>query len=465
MPPLRKQARGKGSRNVNTPKRFKNGACVNTPILATPTTRGASSSGARDDRETPDPTTISETTKQLSNKEKFDYLAGKMDHLMTIVTALTNCMKVRKRNIVDNLSMDDEGEEAAGSDSEGDGGEMAEGGYSTEDDDINPALFESENKRYKALASELDSVKKMVSDLKDAIELFTSGPSQRQGASKDKGSNDRIKHYDEKIKHITDQMENDKQELKTILDETKNEMKQAVSAIQNSGNIPRQLDTRQPQPQTQQQQHGQPQQQQTLPLSDPSQNSYVPGNSTSGNYSEHFLNRMRSFRSTNLIIFNLSETEDERVNLMSQRYIDEQEIGTILEDIGDDDMGSNMNLMSKVVEITRLGRKSEGKIRPVRVRFESVYYRDAAVMNGFRLKYRDDYFNKVKMCKDLIREDREKAKAEYERKKQLKLANANGENRPVADSDQTTPISEINRPVAASEDQVLPRQAGQINIT
>ena len=128
-------------------------------------------------------------------------------------------------------------------------------------------------------------------------------------------------------------------------------------------------------------------------------------------------------------------------------------------------MGSNMNLMSKVVEITRLGRKSEGKTRPVRVRFESVYYRDAAVMNGFRLKYRDDYFNKVKMCKDLIREDREKAKAEYERKKQLKLANANGENRPVANSDQTTPISEINRPVAASEDQVLPRQAGQINIT
>ena len=148
-----------------------------------------------------------------------------------------------------------------------------------------------------------------------------------------------------------------------------------------------------------------------------------------------------------------------------QKYIDEQEVGTILEHIGDDDRGVSMNLMSKVVEITRLGRKSDGKIRPVRVKFESEYYRDVAVMNGFRLKYREDYFNKVKMCKDLIREDREKAKAEYERKKQLKLAATNGENRPVANLDQTTPISEVNRPVAIGEDQVHPRQVGQINIT
>ena len=170
---------------------------------------------------------------------------------------------------------------------------------------------------------------------------------------------------------------------------------------------------------------------------------------------------MRSFRENNIILFNLSETEDEQVIGMSQNYIDEYEVGRMLDYIEDE----GMNLKSKVVEITRLGRKSIGKTRPVRVRFESVFYRDVAVMNGFRLKYMEDDFNKVKICKDLIREDREKAKLEYERKKQLKLLTANGENRPVVNLEQTTPITENNSQIATGEDQVLPRQVGQINIT
>ena len=457
MPPLRKQTRV--NRKVNTPKRFKNGACV-TPIIETPT-RGATASnpGATADRQTLDPLTIRETTKQLSNKEKFDYLAGQMDKLMRVMTVLTNCVKGRNNNIVNNLSSNAE-DEGAGSEDEGEGGDTVEGGDGIQDEYISPALFDIDNRRYNALVNEINTVRKIVDDLKDAIDIFTSGASHNKNTSMDKHNHDRFKKYDEKIKHITDQMENDKQELKTMLNETKDEIKQAVSNIQNSGNIPKQIDARQPQVP---QQHEQQQQQQTLV--NPVSNADVQRNTELGNYSEYFLNRMRAFRSTNLIIFNLSETDDEWVDGLSQKYIDEQEVGTILEEIGDDDRGKSMNLMSKVVEITRLGRKSDGKIRPVRVKFESEYYRDVAVMNGFRLKYREDYFNKVKMCKDLIREDREKAKAEYEKKKQLKLAATNGENRPVANLDQTTPISEVNRPVAIGEDQVHPRQVGQINIT
>ena len=76
--------------------------------------------------------------------------------------------------------------------------------------------------------------------------------------------------------------------------------------------------------------------------------------------------------------------------------------------------------------------------------------------------------DRVPLCrfsKDLIREDRDKAKAEYERKKQLRIANANGENRPVANSDPITPITEINRPVTTGGDQVHPPQVGQMSIT
>ena len=60
MPPLGKQTRA--NRTVKTPKRYKNGACVNE-ILETPT-RGAMRvmGSARVDRETPVPPTISETT-------------------------------------------------------------------------------------------------------------------------------------------------------------------------------------------------------------------------------------------------------------------------------------------------------------------------------------------------------------------------------------------------------------------
>ena len=296
MPPLRKQSRV--NRPARTPKRFKNGACV-TPIVETPRGATASNSGASANRQTSDPLTISETTKHLSNKEKFDYLAGQMDKLMSVMTLLTNCVKGRNNNIVNNLSSNDEAE-GEESEEEGEGREIVEGGCGIQNDYINTALFDIENQRYNALVSEINSVKKTVDDLKVAIDIFTNGGSHNKNASLDRNSHDRFKKYDEKIKHITDQMENDKQEIKTMVNDTKNEIKQTLSDFHNSGNIPRQIDNRQPQV-PQQQQHDQQQQQQTIADAVPT--THCPSNTDLGNYSEHFLNRMRAFRSTNLIIY------------------------------------------------------------------------------------------------------------------------------------------------------------------
>ena len=127
-----------------------------------------------------------------------------------------------------------------------------------------------------------------------------------------------------------------------------------------------------------------------------------------------------------------------------------------------------MNLRSNVVEMTRLGWKSEGKIRPLKVRFESQYHREVAVWNGFRIKYINDYehLKKVKISRDLIRDDRDKAKIEYEKKKQAKLSTNNG-NRPAADNpDQTTPIMEGNGSQGTTGGAPAPpRQENQTSVT
>ena len=116
-----------------------------------------------------------------------------------------------------------------------------------------------------------------------------------------------------------------------------------------------------------------------------------------------------------------------------------------------------MNLQQQVVEVTRLGRKSEGKIRPVRVRFTSQFYRDVAVTNGFVIKYMDGSLNKAKIIKDLIRDDREKAKMEYENRKQLRLAAANNDTRPAAgNEEQVPPRNEIGDRQGAVNAQIPP---------
>ena len=179
--------------------------------------------------------------------------------------------------------------------------------------------------------------------------------------------------------------------MNKMLIESKKEILQTLNSNQNPQTIPQEIEIRQPR-QEQHQQQNQPQQQTTTHgAQNVGQNSNnlhlrptnVTGLNTEGNYNELFLNRLRLHRSCNVIIFNLAETNDLWVDEVSQKYIDEQEVNTILDWIED----KEINLRGKVVEMIRLGRKSENKIRPVRIRFENEYYRNVAVMNGFRINY------------------------------------------------------------------------------
>ena len=225
--------------------------------------------------------------------------------------------------------------------------------------------------------------------------------------------------------------------------------------------------------QPQQQQQRQPQQQRPSQQQQYQQNGEFSGQNTSvynrrgindtGNYNEHFLSRLREFRKANIVLFNLEETEEEGINDIAQKHIDMHETRVILRYIDDEEL----DLENKVVEVTRLGRKSEGKIRPIRIRFENEYYREAAVMNSYKIKYHEGGLSKVKVCRDLIRDDREKAKVEYERKKQLKLAAANNGNSPIArDLAQATPINEsIASQADTGREQAPPHQEEQANLT
>ena len=175
-----------------------------------------------------------------------------------------------------------------------------------------------------------------------------------------------------------------------------------------------------------------------------------------GNYNDVFLNKLREHRSANAIIFGLEETQG--VTSIEQHFIDEQEITTVLQYIDDEDA----SLDRRVVEVTRLGRKIENKVRPVKVRFTSSYYRDMAVRNGFKIKYIDSHLDKTKISKDLIREDREKAKMEYERKKQLKqMANSGNGIRPVDNTEEQETPTDANRQGVSAGAQAVPRQEEQ----
>ena len=243
-----------------------------------------------------------------------------------------------------------------------------------------------------------------------------------------------------------------------------------MSANQNSLNMPRQQQQAQ---QQQQQQHQQQQQQHvgntrrwesSVSNSEHNRDLGNFGPNNEGNYNEIFLNKLRAHRSCNAIVFNLEETME--VSEANQKFIDQEEIKDVLNYIACiEDNDEDLN--KKVVEITRLGRRTNGKIRPVKVRFENAYYRDMAVMNGFRIKYMDSYLRKTKICKDLIRDDREKAKRDYEKKKQDRLAAMNG------NSDASRTITEQAPPTRGSNDsqgttggaQAVPRQEEQTNQT
>ena len=117
-----------------------------------------------------------------------------------------------------------------------------------------------------------------------------------------------------------------------------------------------------------------------------------------------------------MIVYNLPEEQGLRPHLQNIKDLnDVKYMVSYIEDEEDHDF----ILRDHIVEVTRLGRQVEGKCRQIRVRFVRQLYFDAALSLGYRIRYlhkdshRNEVLGKAVMCKDLCREDREKAKERY----------------------------------------------------
>ena len=151
-----------------------------------------------------------------------------------------------------------------------------------------------------------------------------------------------------------------------------------------------------------------------------------------GNYSNNdaLLMRQRELRGPYMIIYNLPEEQDLMPEMQHMKDLDD--VNYMVSYIEDDD-DHDFKLGEHIREVTRLGRLVQGKCRPIRVKFRGQLYRDAAVRLGYRIRYlhrdshRNEILSKAVMCKDLCREDREKAKERYLLKKQQRTAVADDE--------------------------------------
>ena len=126
-----------------------------------------------------------------------------------------------------------------------------------------------------------------------------------------------------------------------------------------------------------------------------------------GNQHEEFLNRLRQDKARFMIVFGVKEEEYEGIEEMEQKVVDRYTVNTILEDM------KQKNLSSRVVSTQRLGSKNEGRIRPIRVEFDSVMSRETACRNARELIHSERYRNMVSISRDKTREDRERDRVKY----------------------------------------------------
>ena len=160
-----------------------------------------------------------------------------------------------------------------------------------------------------------------------------------------------------------------------------------------------------------------------------------------------------------MIVFGIKEEDFdfEGANEMDQKTVDRYTIGLILEDMKQKD------LINRVVSYQRLGSKTEGRIRPIRVEFDSVMSRDTACRNARELRNSERFKNVASIARDKTREDRERDRAAYlAYKHQRTLSGA----RPVgtAAGTPTTVEAEViegDRPVEGERDQSHPQMIPQ----
>ena len=156
-----------------------------------------------------------------------------------------------------------------------------------------------------------------------------------------------------------------------------------------------------------------------------------------------------------MIVFGIKEEDFdfEGANEMDQKTVDRYTIGLILEDMKQKD------LINRVVSYQRLGSKTEGRIRPIRVEFDSVMSRDTACRNARELRNSERFKNVASIARDKTREDRERDRAAYLAYKRQRTLSGAGTVGPAASTPTTLEAEGIegDRPVERERDQSHPQ--------
>ena len=170
------------------------------------------------------------------------------------------------------------------------------------------------------------------------------------------------------------------------------------------------------------------------------------------------LQRERRRRGPYAMLFNLPENERTGED---QRYNDWINVKAILDEIMDEEV-DGITLDDKVLGVVRIGRKVDGKHRPIRVKFRDEFYRNAAVKYSFRIRYlrineNCEIFRNAIMCRDLCREDRERSKRKYEERKQQRERELERISvRPEAEGGQVPPPNQNGSSQGAEEGNATP---------
>ena len=174
-----------------------------------------------------------------------------------------------------------------------------------------------------------------------------------------------------------------------------------------------------------------------------------------GNQDEAFLNRLRQDKARFMIVFGIKEEDFEGANEMDQKTVDRYTIGQILEDMKQKD------LINRVVSYQRLGSKTDGCIRPIRVEFDSVMSRDTACRNARELRNSERYKNVASIARDKTREDRERDRAAYLASKHQRTLSGSGSVGAAAGTPTAVETDGIRgeRPVEGERDQSHPQVA------
>ena len=187
----------------------------------------------------------------------------------------------------------------------------------------------------------------------------------------------------------------------------------------------------------------------------------MPNMQHRNNYDDDYLDKVKEFKATCILVFKLQETySDER-----QRDVDRKHISQILSDLNLE------HLESSLVDMSRLGTRDSTKIRPLKIEFQSNWVRERIMSCAWMLRHSiayssPNYPEGIFLNRDLTKEDRVIEKNLYMQRKQQRIA-ARGNNpdiniqrRPTADAQQNSTAAEGST-AAGQTDHSHPQGTGE----